>query len=306
MHPRKDAEDFQSLIEKMKSQLHDSKNSPRAVFRDSVMVTINNYHSRRMPGTEEMLEKINLDKAYDFYKQRFSNANSFTFFFAGNFDVEKIKPFLLTYLGSLPSSKTVDKWKDIGIQTPKGKIDKVVKKGIEAQSFVRLVFSGDYKWNEQNNFDINALMDVFDIKLREVLREDKGGVYGVGSRQSIDKYPKEKYSINISFGCDPKRVDELITAVLDVMNSMTMDKPDTSYISKVKEIQKREYEVNMKENWFWMNSLYNSYYYGEDPVRILKTNDRIDKLTAADIFNSAQKYFKTDNYIRVVLMPEGN
>lgn len=304
--PRKDAEAFKSLKEKMISQIRDSKNSPRAIFRDSVSVILNNYHFRKMPATEEMLEKINLDKAYNFYKQRFSNANGFTFFFTGSFEVEKIKPYLLTYLGSLPSNKTIDKWKDVGIHTPKGKIDKVVKKGIEAQSFVRLVFSGDYQWSEQNNFDINALLDVFDIKLREVLREDKGGVYGVGSRQSIDKYPEEKYSINISFGCDPKRVDELITAVLDVMKNMTNEKPDESYISKVKEIQKREYEVNMKENWFWMNSLYNSYYNGEDPVRILKTNDKIDKLSADDVFNSAKKYFNTENYIRVVLMPEGN
>ncbi|MCL5992383.1 MAG: insulinase family protein, partial [Bacteroidetes bacterium] len=302
--PRKDVESFQSYIEKMKSQVRDSKNSPRAVFNDSLRVTISNYHFRRMPATEDKVDKVNLDKAYEFYKQRFSNANGFTFFFAGNFEIEKIKPFLLTYLGSLPSNKNVDKWIDIGVQTPKGKIDKVVKKGIEAQSSVRLVFSGDYKWNEMNNFDFNALMDVFDIKLREVLREDKGGVYGVGAWQSTTKYPKEKYSVNIGFGCDPKRVDELINAVLDVMNGMTKEKPDSSYMSKIKEIQKRENEVNMKENWFWMNSLYSSYYYGEDPLQIQKTNDMIDKLTADDVFAAAKKYFKTDNYIRMVLMPE--
>jgi len=302
--PRKDKESFQSYIEKIKSQVRDSKNSPRAVFNDSFRVTISNYHFRRMPATEDKIDKVNLDKAYEFYKQRFSNANGFTFFFAGNFSVEKIKPYLLTYLGSLPSNTNIDKWKDVGIQTPKGKIDKVVKKGIEAQSIVRLVFSGDYQWNEQNNFEFSAMMDVFDIKLREVLREDKGGVYGVGAWQSTDKFPKEKYSVNIGFGCDPQRVDELINAVLDVMKNMTSEKPDSTYMNKIKEIQKRENEVNMKENGFWINSLYSSYYYSENPVNILKTNDMIDKLTADDVYAAAKKYFKTDNYIRMVLMPE--
>ncbi|MBI5324776.1 MAG: insulinase family protein [Ignavibacteriae bacterium] len=302
--PRKDDESFQSYIEKMKSQVKDSKNSPRAVFNDTFRVTLGNYHFRRMPVTESTIEKVELQKAFEFYKQRFSNANGFTFFFAGNFEIEKIKPFLLTYIGSLPSNNQIDKWKDLGINSPKGKINKIVKKGIEAQSSVRLVFSGDYEWNEKNNFDFGALMDVFDIKLREVLREDKGGVYGVGAWHMTSKFPKEKYSVNIGFGCDPKRVDELIDAVLGVMKEMTNNKPDTSYMNKIKEIQKRENEVNMKENSYWLSSLYDSYYYGENPSQILKTNEMVDKLTANEVFNAAKKYFKTDNYLRVVLMPE--
>ncbi|TAL70394.1 MAG: insulinase family protein [Bacteroidetes bacterium] len=304
IQPRKDKESFEAYIEKLKSQIKDSKNSPRAVLNDTFRVTLGNYHFRSLPTTEKTVEKINLDKAIEFYKQRFSNANGFTFFFAGNFDVEKIKPFILTYLASLPSKKEIEKWKDIGMKSPKGSISKVVKKGIEAQSLVRLVFSGDYVWNEKNNFDFSALMDVFDIKLREVMREDKGGVYGVGAWQNTEKFPREEYSINIAFGCDPKRVDELINAVLDVMKDMTMKKPDSTYLNKVKEIQKREYEVNMKENWYWLNSLYNAYYYNENPVNILKESAMIDKLSADDVFDAAKMYFKTNNYIRVVLMPE--
>jgi zinc protease len=302
--PRKDKDAFESYITKLKSQIEDSKNSPRSVMRDTVNVTQFNYNFRKLPWTLESLDKINLDKAVEFYKQRFSNANGFTFFFVGNFDVEKFKPLLLTYLGSLPSNKEMDKWNDRNIEPPKGKIDKIVKKGIEAQSFVWLVLTGDFHRTQKDLFDIEALMDIFDIKVREVLREDKGGVYGVGAWQQVQHFPKDEFKINIVFGCDPKRIDELINAVLDIMNEMKSNVPAEIYMTKVKEIQTRENEVNMKTNMYWLNSIYDSFYNYEDPKRILETEEFIKKLTPDDIRNSANKYFTLNNYIRVVLEPE--
>ncbi len=302
--PRKDKEAFESFITKIKSQIEDSKNSPRSVMRDTLDVTQFNYNFRKLPWTIGRIDEVNLDKAFEFYKQRFSNANGFTFFFVGNFDIDKFKPMILTYLASLPSDKKTDNWIDRHIEYPKGDIDKIVKKGIEAQSFVWLVLNGDFQRTEKNMFDIEALMDIFNIKVREVLREDKGGVYGVGAWQQVQMLPRQEFNINVVFGCDPKRVDELINAVLDIMKEMKTNVPAEIYMTKVKEIQTREDQVNMKTNRYWLNSLNDYYLNNEDPKRILETNDFINKLTPDDIRTAANKYFTLDNYIRVVLLPE--
>jgi phosphotransferase system enzyme I (PtsP) len=53
------------------------------------------------------------------------------------------------------------------------------------------------------------MIRVLSIKLRENLREDKGGVYGVRANASVEKYPKPSYRVNIGFGCAPENVETL-------------------------------------------------------------------------------------------------
>ena len=135
------------------------------------------------------------------YKDRFADASDFTFVFVGNFKADSIKSFIQTYIGGLPSIKRKENWKDLGIDPPTGIIKKEVDKGLEPKSRVNITFSGPFNWNYENNYNLNSMTDVFRIKLREVLREDKGGTYGVGINANPQKYPDGEYTITISFGC---------------------------------------------------------------------------------------------------------
>ena len=75
---------------------------------------------------------------------------------------------------------------------------------------------------------------------------------------------------------------------------------------KVKEIQRRQHEVNLKQNGWWLNSLRFSYVNGGDPQGILRYPGLVDSLTAAAIQQAARKYFDMNNYVKVVLLPEKN
>ena len=302
--PRKDNESFKAYIEKQLAQVRDSKNSPRTTWQDTIRVTLNKYHFRSMPMTEEKVKEIDLDKAIKFYKDRFSDANDFSFFFVGNFEVDKIKDMLTLYLGSLPTLKKEKNWEDIRKFLPEGIINKEVHKGIEAQSYVWLTINGPFEWTLDNRYYIESLMDAFDIRLREVLREDKGGTYGVGAWDTPEHFPRDQYTINIVWGCDPKRVDELVKAVMDLIKEMK-DKPlDEIYLTKVKETQKRNREVQLKENREWLSLLKSYFFYGDHPLQILEKSVRIEKLTLQDLHQAANKYFNTNNLVKVVLYPE--
>jgi zinc protease len=250
-------------------QIKNASLRPESAFRDTVTAVTNRYHFRARPMTENLLKEVNLDKLYEFYKDRFADVSDFTFFLVGNFTVDKIKPLVTKYIGGLTPANRKENWKDVGMQASRGAFTKAVYKGIEPKSSVRLVINGDFEWTPQNRYNITALKEVFNIKLREVLREDKGGVYGVGAGMYPTQYPRPEYSINIGFGCSPDRVDELITAVKDVIKEMKENKPADSYIQKVKEIQKREREVNLKQNNYWISALYQYYFNNEDPRNIL-------------------------------------
>ena len=76
------------------------------------------------------------------------------------------------------------------------------------------------------------------------------------------------------------------------------------YLQKVTETQRRQFEVNLKSNSFWLNNLEYRYFNNLDPAGIMDYLDLVDSLTLDDIQKAAQKYFNVKNYVRVVLLPE--
>jgi zinc protease len=302
--PRKDSTAFLSFQSRIKGFIRNRGASPEAAFQDTIQVTMANYHFRARPWTEALLDEMNLETSFNIYRDRFADASDFTFIIVGNFNPDELKPLAATYLGGLPSIQRHESWKDVGMDPPAGVVAKEVKKGLESKSRVSIVFSGNFKWDRQSRFDLNAMTSVLEIKLREVLREDLGGVYGVGVWASTARYPEEEYSINISFGCAPERVEELTGTVFQQIDSLRTFGTTEKYLAKVKEIQRRKRQTDLKENSFWLNSLRAYYQYQENPLEILNYDQLIENLSLAAIPQAAQRYFNKENYVKVVLLPE--
>ncbi len=302
--PRKDADAFKSYIDNSKNSVKNNALSPEANYRDSVTAIMSQYNFREMPWTEDKFSKVDMNKAFEFYNDRFKDASDFTFFFVGNFDEAKLKNLCQKYLGNLPSINRTENWKDNGVKAPKGMIDKKIRKGVLDKSIVRLIFTGDAKWSTENRFMLNSMIEVLNMRLREVVREEKGGTYGAYSNGTITHYPKEGFRIDIGFGCDPKRVDELVKAALDQVELLKKEPMSQDYITKVIETAKRQNETNMKENNFWLNSLVGKYTNDCDPNEILQTDKLIQKINPESIQKIAQEYFTTKNVARIVLFPE--
>lgn len=301
--PRIDSSVFLSSKVKILNMLKNRSANPEAVYSDTINSVSTNYNYRRMPLNEKSLDSLDITKSLNFYKDRFADASDFTFIFVGNIDSINIKGMLEKYIGTLPSKNRKETWKDIIIDNPSGKISKEVYKGIEPKSSVTLIYTGDYDWNLQNNYTLYSMADVLRIKLREVLREDKGGTYGVSINASAYKIPKGKYVITVRFGCDPARTEELVSTFMSSIDSLKKSGVADSYIAKVKETQRREYETNIKENNFWLGTLQTYYLYNLNPEEINNYLKRVDKLTADDIKGAANKYFN-NNVMKFVLYPE--
>ncbi len=304
--PRKDSTAFLSFQSRIKGFIRNRGASPDAAYQDTIQVTMANYHFRARPWIESLLDEMNLETSFHIYRDRFADASDFTFVLVGNFDPAVIKPLAQMYLGGLPAIKRDENWKDVGVDAPKGVIDKLVKKGVEPKSRVTMIFTGPFAWNRQNTYELNSMTEVLDIKLREVLREDMGGTYGVGVWPSVARYPDEKYSVNISFGCAPERVNELTAAVFQQIDSLKSYGTTEKYLTKVKESQRRKRETDLKENGFWLNVLRSYYEYQDDPKEILYYENKVENLKLEAIQQTAQRYFNTENYVNVVLLPENS
>lgn len=303
--PRKDADVVKGFLSNQRGLLQNqlATPTPAKVFQDTVQVTLGNNHPRRLPLRPEDLDQINLDRAVAIYRERFANASDFTFFFVGNFDEKSLKPLVEKYLGGLPTTGQKENFRDLGIRIPAGQISKTVYKGIDPKSTVQLVFSGDFAWNPDNTTQIDALAEVLEIKLTEKLREEESGVYGVGASGSYSKFPVQRYTFRIGFGCAPENVDKLITKTLDIINNLKKNGAEAKDIDKFKAESRRETEVQLKDNNFWLGYLANQYFNGDQPTEILHENEQLNKVTIESTKEAANRYFG-DNFIKLVLMPE--
>ena len=302
--PRKDPEIFKGFIAQQKGALANRENDPNSVYSDTVSAVLGNYNIRRTGPTLQKVDQINLDRAFEIYKERFTDASDFTYVLVGNFDVEKIKPLLAQYLGGLPSVKRVESAKDLGIKAPAGVVNKTVYKGSEPKSTVRLVFTGDYTYNEENNNVLDALGEVLQIKLIERLREDEGGVYSPGAFFNYSKYPTGRYSFTIAFGCGPENVDKLIAASLDEIAKIRKNGAQALDIEKFIAEERRSTEVQLKENSFWLSYLVNQYQNNEDPKLILNHLTALKAISPEVLKAAANKYLSGTNVIQLVLQPD--
>ncbi|MEJ7701122.1 MAG: insulinase family protein [Pyrinomonadaceae bacterium] len=99
--------------------------NPQIYFSDQVRKIMSQNHPRAFGfPTVEQLDKIDFEQVKTIYKERFGDASDFTFVIVGNFEVEKIKPEIMKYLGSLPGKDRSENWKDLGIRPPERSIEK--------------------------------------------------------------------------------------------------------------------------------------------------------------------------------------
>jgi zinc protease len=302
--PRKDESAFRATMSRQLSLIQNGHNDPVSALFDTMQLTMSQHHFRSRPEDENTLKEVNLDKAYTIFKDRFSNAGDFTFVFVGSFQPEKVKPLIETYIGGIPSTNKKEVFRDLGIVPPEGVITKEVKKGIEPQSYVAMVWTGPFQYNRYNRNEMISLQKLLSIKLRESLRENMGGVYGVRVFPNLEHYPREQYSWYVQFGCSPDNAGKLMKAVVNVIDSVKEFGCSMKDLSKIKELSLKEREIGLKQNGFWLSALESAYWNNENILELSDYNKQVESLTSDDFKRLAKKYFNMSNYATFVLYPE--
>jgi zinc protease len=304
MQPRADPTIFGVMTSQTKALLANQQAEPEFVFFDMLRTTLSQNHLRARSMTPELVDRMDLDKSFAFYKDRFADASDFTFVFVGTFDEATLRPLVERYLGALPSLRRKETWRDVGIMPPTGIVERRVAKGIEPKSLATLVFTGPFKYDQTERVAIRALADVLETRLRETLREDLGGTYSVSAIAGYSRYPRAEYSFSIEFGSNPSRTEALVKTVLQEIDRLKASGPTEQQASDVRETFLRDFETNIKQNGYLLNQIALKYQYGEPPESLLDVPEYYKKLTPAAIQQAARTYLDTNNYVKVTLFPE--
>ncbi len=302
--PRADAAAVAMQASQAKTILANQMSTPTFVFIDAINSALYQNHPRRRAQTAATVDEWNLDKSLAFYKDRFADASDFTFLFIGSFDLPTMKPLVERYLGGLPSTHRQETWKDVGVKTATGVIEKTVEKGIEPKSQAAIIFTGPFEWNQTQRIAIRAMAEILQTRLLELIREDLGGTYSITAGASYANRPKPDYSIRIQFGSDPARNEELVGRVLAEVEQFKANGPTAQQLEDVRQALLRDFEANTRQNAYLMGQLSMKYQYGEDPATLWDMPEYYRKLDAATVQQAAKTYLNSANRIRVTLMPE--
>jgi len=300
----KDEKAFRSDLEKQKGFLANYLSNPQNYFREE----FNKFQFGKNPRyvgfpTAEKLDAANYELAYNKYKERFAGAGGFNFYFVGNIDDAKLKEYAEKYIASLPSTGKDEAYKVSDFRPLSGAHEKTVYKGTDPKSAVNIIWRGETNYTKSEDLSFKALGEILSIKLIEKLREDEGGVYGVGARGRINKLPYGSYNFSISFPCGPENVKKLTDAAIAELNTIIKEGPTEKDLAKIKESSLLEYKEKSKQNRFWLNNLQNADY-NQSPMETGETYaETIAKLSKQDIQEVAKKYLDK-GYILGVLMPE--
>lgn len=323
--PRKDADQFAVWQANRAEQLANQERQPEYAYFASTQDALYKNNPRRSLAKPADVKKVDLDRALALYKDRFGDVSDFTFVIVGQVELDKLRPLVETYLASLPGKHRIEKEKDLGIRKPRGVVKKEWKLATEPKALVRIDVHGDESWTRDKERDMFILGRVLSIRLREVLREDMSGVYGVGAGGFVTRAPHQERTFTLQWGCEPGRVDELAAAAfaeiaklatapkrpVEKEDKAAKDKKDlpiddddlADYLAKVKETYVRERETAMRTNGFWIARLLESYRFGDDPTLVLDPSKMIARMTPANVRAAAKRYVDKKQYFEAVMLP---
>lgn len=302
--PRRDSTAWAAYIQRGRSAMRDRGASPEGVYRDTLNAILTQHHVRERPFTAATFDSLSLDRALAIYRERFADAGDFTFYLVGSFDPDSVRPYVERYLGALPSTGRNESWRDVGVRTPDGVVTRTVRRGVEPKGRTSITFSGPATADRRTSALLRTLGDVLEIRLRERLREQMSGTYGVSVGGAVLHDPVQEFRFTIDFGADPQRLDELTRAVFAEIDSVKATGPTADELQKVRETQRRETEINQRENNWWLGALISYGIYGWDP-RLIPSQPLSLTLTPAELRDAARRFLDASRYVQVSLVPEG-
>ena len=300
-----DASAFEAYKQKQNAFYKNLSAMPNFYYQQELQAFLNKDNKRfiGIVPNETTWAQTDYTLAHKIFKERFSNAADFEFFFVGNVDEKQLETLVTKYIASLPATTAKETTKDTGYRNIKGSHKKVINKGKDPKSMVGISFYGDATYSEKEAFALQAAGEVLTIKLIERLRETESGVYGVGARGSMNKIPYGGFNFSINFPCGPENAEKLTASALDELNKLITNGPEEKDLAKFKEAELQDYKKEVKENKTWLANFTKSYTNGGKAENILDFEAKVNALTAKEIQAVAKKYLSGDKVIGM-LMPE--
>lgn len=305
--PRRDTVAFENWKTSVRNWSANRKSIPGEAFNDTVDALKANHHPRYLSLYDpEVQNRIGYDKALDIYRQRFANAADFTFFLTGNLPVDSLKPLVETYLGSLPSVRQKERFRDHRMYPPSGYVKKHFERDMQTpKSMVETSYTGKIRNSLKNWVLMDYLKGILRLVYTETIREKEGGSYVINVSGSTFNVPRDRFSLWIRFNTGPAQVDTLLTQVYSEIDKLTANGPEPEKLDKVRENMLKNYREGLSSpnSSYWSSLISTLFVYGID----MRTHyeQTVKAVSPEQVRRFARKVFGQGNCLEVVMNPAG-
>jgi len=301
--PRRDDAAMKSIIERSKAMLANRKSDPNSAFSDTLSMLMSNYSPRVNLITTQFFDNVNIEKAYAIATDRFKDASDFNFIFLGNVDVQKMKPLIEKYIGSIPDTDRIEYWKDHKVNPKKGRTVKEISIEMkEPKATVYVHYFGEHKCTPENVEYLNAIQYILRMRFTETIREKEGGTYGVGVSNALYSRPVNNYRFTMNFTCAPQKADFLKGLLYVEIKKLKETGVTEAEVSKTKENFLKEASEKLKSNTYLIDRVKDYVNNGIYTPQPEYTTDIFNKLDAGKIQKLANEIFK-DDVVELVMKP---
>ena len=257
--PRRDASAEAAIIQKHREWLLNNTDNPDIQYYNQILLAQSDSNPRRKPFAPGFFDNLNADTASAQAKKFFGNPADFTFVFCGDYFRGTLKDLAAQWLASIPCNPpSLATPADRGIRPPAGAVKQIVSAGNEDQSKFTISITSDYPYSKEAIRSVFTLQEILRIRLIDVLRQDKGGTYGVGVSCSVFNDPYEHSEVRIQFSSDPSKEDAMYDALIDELENLSSGGIDDRDFGKGVAIVKRIISHGEKTNAFWADRIFYS------------------------------------------------
>ena len=300
--PRYDKQSFEVVRKMIMANLENIAQNPQYVFKDSLNNTIYGHNPKAQMFNKNMAEKMDYDRMYQIYKERFANAADFEFVFCGNIDMDKMRTLVEQYVATLPASKGREKVANDGKTYAKGIVTNTFKRKTETnQAMLAMIWSGNLKNTMENRAKISITGQLMSNELLNRVRENEGAAYSPYAGGAIVSTYEDKFVIESMFGLNPDKREISEKLTIACLEDLAKNIPETE-LNKMKEFMVKQYIQSTQDNGFWVDAINSWVLDGLDKVNNYR--EMIEKLTPKEMQSFISSLVKQGNRIEVIMMPE--
>lgn len=302
--PNKSEEAFKDWLTEEKRAVQQKKKNKNILFHKLVETEI--FGTKEEISLKE-LEHIQLGKAYEIYKEIFSNT-SFTFAIAGNFDPDTIEPVLIKYLGNLPAIEGKPKTNIITKQQPRISPKTGIAKTFLGKQNDFYGISINYKGSYTNDVETNLKLEVLHkilYKTGERHSSKSGLYYPIRFRfRYTDNYYLFHVAPWIQEAKDIKTVKKVVSEEVGRLHNQVPDAADFhAAIVEIRDQLEKDMKTYKKSNNFWVNNLLGIW--NEKSIEEIEQQlSLLEEINPMDIRELSRTYLAKDSLSTIEMIPE--
>ena len=180
---------------------------------------------RLMPPSAEVVSSLNIDHLRELVKDYYSNYNGSVMVVQGNVDADSIMPYILKYVGALPSKPERVKrmtWPADHYKTENTvMVEKIENPAPIAQTMMFYTWEKGFQYTQQSHAHNEVLRSVLRDLLIQTLRVQHSDVYTPQVQMEDALLPVPHMRITIAFACNPNQRERIAKDVEQLVKQMT-------------------------------------------------------------------------------------